>query len=654
MTMTTEQQAAVDAYNARKQKEGELKEKTPSQFVRTALQGLTFKTADEIEAFIRSAGPRDRDELLAEIRGNLKEFSKARPIAAGATEIGGALLPTIIATIMSGGTALPAVGAYLSRQAPGLGRILGSIFGTRATNTIIGGGATAGVQGGLTGAGGGENTEERIEGAVYGTLVGVPTGVVTTVGGQQIGKGLNAFIDFARRRYGERASQAVAREVQRLAKERGIDEETAYQYVKDGNLLAENATFRDIMRTYRAGGGKAAEILREGLTERPSVTRKQVSDYLETSLVGGTGQNLITKQSNRINELRDKAETFYESEFRDVDVPSNMLENMKTVFRTAPQAFGAIKRAFTTGDKKFPFKMEDGQMKFDGDNLTIADAEMVRRQLQLQIRKFKKLGEGDTMKNYIRMEDELRKMIDDISPETKAARATWNKMSKEAEAYDNARDLFKSSPIMDEVEIGWNDALANGDEAIKAFRLGALTKLRQMLKPSTAPSVIKKMLNEDEPIGQALKEIFPEQNLPNMIQKLRVAKDANAAANEILGQSPTAITNALLKQQGKDYDLMDLAVDGATTLGIARLAMNILKKNAPELSEKQRGEFVTVMMSRDADEIKNIISSENGYILLEKRIKDLLGGAQAAITREETARVDAKERFENVTGFFGR
>ena len=53
--MTAEQQAAVDAYNARKQKEAALKEETPTQFVRTALQGLTFKTADEIDDSYRKA-----------------------------------------------------------------------------------------------------------------------------------------------------------------------------------------------------------------------------------------------------------------------------------------------------------------------------------------------------------------------------------------------------------------------------------------------------------------------------------------------------------------------------------------------------------------------------------------------------------------------
>ena len=650
--MTPEQQAAVDAYNKRMAEADTLKEKTPTQFTRTLLQGLTFKTADELEALIRSAGPREYNEILAEIRGNLKEFSKARPIAAGSTEIAGAVLPAIVATIMSGGAALPAVGAYLSKSAPNLSRMLGSIFGTRATNTIIGGGAAAGAQGALTGLGGGENLEERIEGGIYGGVVGVPTGMATTVGGNVIGKGVNAFIDFARRNYGERASQAVAREIQRIAKERGIDEDTAYQYVKDGNMLAENATLRDIMRTYRAGGGQAAETLRTGLTERPSVTRKEVSDYLEKTLVGGTGENLVTKQAERINELRDTSKTFYNSKFRDAVVPNDVLENMKQVFRTAPQAFGAIKRAFTTGGKEFPFKMVDGELQFSGDNLTIADAEMVRRQLYAQIKKFAKAGEGDTMSNYIRMEDDLRTLIDNISPETKAARSTWNKMTKEAEVYDTARDLFKATPVMDEVNIGWNEALANGDEAIKAFRLGALTKLRQMLKPSTAASTIKKMLNEDEPLGQALAEIFPEQNLPKMLQKLRVAKDANAAANEILGQSPTAITNALMKKQGQDYDFIDLAIDGASTLGLARLAMNLLKKNAPELTEKQRNEFVTVMLSRDAEEIKNIISLENGYLLLEKKLKDLVSGTQAGITRSQT-QMDGKERFESVTGMLG-
>ena len=654
MAITKEQQAAIDAYNKRKKEQSNLKEETPTQFARTALQGLTFKTADEIEAALRSLGPREYDEVLAEIRGNLKQFAKARPLAAGVTEVGGAVLPTIIATIFTGGGALPAIGAYLGRSAPLLGKMLGSIFGTRATNTIIGGGAVGAAQGGLTGFGGGENLEQRIEQGIYGTLIGAPMGAGSTVVGNVAMGGVNKFIDFARRRYGERASQAVAREIQRVARERGIDEETAFKYVQDGNLLAENATLRDILRTYRAGGGEAAEILRKGLSERPSVTRKEVSNYLEQNLAGGVGENLVTKQANRIDEVKETAKTLYNSEFRDVDVPDAILENMKQVFRNAPQAFGVIKRAFTSGGKKFPFKLEDGQLKFEGDNLSIADAEMVRRQLQIVAKKFQREGEGDTMGNILEMEGQLRRLIDNISPETKKARQTWNQMNTEARAYDGARDLFKNTPVIDEVQIGWNTALANGDEAIRAFRLGALTKISQMLKPSTSASAIKKMLNEDEPLGQALAEIFPEQNLPEMLKKLQVAKDANAAANEILGQSPTAITNALLKKQGQDIDLLDVAFDGASTIGLARLAMKILKRNSPELSEKQRSEFVTVLLSNDANEIKSIISSENGYLLLEKKLKDLVKGGQAAFLRAGTTTVDPKQKFENVTGMFGR
>ena len=130
-------------------------------------------------------------------------------------------------------------------------------------------------------------------------------------------------------------------------------------------------------------------------------------------------------------------------------------------------------------------------------------------------------------------------------------------------------------------------------------------------------------------------------------------QDANAAANEIL-TSPTAITNALLMKQGQDIDLLDVAFDGASTIGLARLAMKILKRNSPELSEKQRSEFVTVLLSNDANEIKSIISSENGYLLLEKKLKDLVKGGQAAFLRAGTTAVDPKQKFENVTGMFGR
>ena len=52
----------------------------PTQRVRAAAQGLTFGTADEIEARARSlATGRPYQEVLAEIRGGLEAYREARP-----------------------------------------------------------------------------------------------------------------------------------------------------------------------------------------------------------------------------------------------------------------------------------------------------------------------------------------------------------------------------------------------------------------------------------------------------------------------------------------------------------------------------------------------------------------------------------------------
>jgi hypothetical protein len=141
-----------------------------------------------------------------------------------------------------------------------------------------------------------------------------------------------------------------------------------------------------------------------------------------------------------------------------------------------------------------------------------------------------------------------------------------------------------------------------------------------MLSGGTAAGTIKKLLDEDNAQGQLLREIFPEQNLPEMLRRLSVAKEANNAANEILGQSPTAITEALVKQQGGDIDLLDLAVDGASMIGVARMIARMVKKTQPQMSPAERSEVVMLLMSQDADRIKQLLLDEGGLAKAQERV----------------------------------
>jgi len=112
-------------------------EKAPTERGRTFLQGITFGTADELEAYIRSIGSeREYEDLVNEIRGNLDSYKQARPLEAAGAEIAGAAAPAVIATILTGGGALPAIATRLPLLNNLIGRVTGRLLGTKGTSSI--------------------------------------------------------------------------------------------------------------------------------------------------------------------------------------------------------------------------------------------------------------------------------------------------------------------------------------------------------------------------------------------------------------------------------------------------------------------------------------------------------------------------------------
>src|SRR6056300_910685 len=197
MAVTAEQQAAAEKYRKRIAEQDQVREETPTQRGRAFLQGLTFGTADEIEAWLRSANDEEYEQLLNEIRGNLDAYSQARPCEAGIAEIGGAALPALVATVMTGGSALAAVGARLPKLTQLIGKATGKLFGTSGTQTITGGAVVGAGQGAATGFGTGEGGfEERLRGATGGGVIGLGTGAAGQFAGDILAKGVDVFIDW--------------------------------------------------------------------------------------------------------------------------------------------------------------------------------------------------------------------------------------------------------------------------------------------------------------------------------------------------------------------------------------------------------------------------------------------------------------------------
>lgn len=630
--MTPEQQAALEAYKQRKSQEQQMVDETPTQRVRSAAQGLLFSGADELEAFIRSAGPRQYDDLLNEIRGAVKAYQEARPVESTAFEVGGAAIPALVGALFSGGASLTAIGSRF----PAIANALKAV-GITAPETIVGAGVVGSTQGALTGFLGGETPEERMKGLVTGGVIGAPFAMGTQVAGAALQKPIIALVDAARRKYGNKAGAAVEREIQRLAQERGITADDAAQMLSEGRLLAENKTLRDIVRSYRATGGEAAAKLQEGLLPRPKQTREEVMKDLQTYLAGTADQNILKQQVARLTNLKNEADQLYNSPFAKQAVPNELLNEMQRVFSQVPSAFDEVEEALRAKGEDMFFKIVDGQIEITGTP-TIEQAERVRSAIANRADALWKSGKGMAAREVSQTEKVLRDLIDNISDDTRMARETWRDMFVQSGSFDAGRSAMKASPDIDAAEIEFEKALALGDEATKSFRMGVMSSLRRMLTTGSAASTIKKLSDEDNAQGMLLRTIFPEQNLPEMLRKLSVAKEANEAANEILGQSPTAITNALVKRQKGDVDLLDLAVENSTTIALGRLLLNMMKKAQPELTDKQRSDVVMVLLSRDADYVKSILQDESGIAKLQdyltRATSALISGTQRSVVQQ--------------------
>jgi hypothetical protein len=250
------------------------------------------------------------------------------------------------------------------------------------------------------------------------------------------------------------------------------------------------------------------------------------------------------------------------------------------------------------------------------------------------------------------LELRLRGLIDGISDDTKQARAKYNQMNNESDAFDAGRKVTTNNPDIDALEIEWDTALAMGDDAIKSFRLGVLSKLRNRLRSGQKQTVIRDMLDEEKSLFLLLEQVFPEQDIPEMLRRLSVAKEANDAATEILRQSSTAITSSLQKKAASNVDFGDLIMS-PDLYGIARIAFGIMGKTQSGLTDAQKADFVRTLVRSNADEMKSIISDTNGYSNLERYITDAISGLRKTAPRAVIQMQDPQESLNQMMGAFG-
>lgn len=631
--MNAEQEAAYAAYKKRIADEELMASETPTQKTRAVAQGLTFGFADEAEAKLRSLyDPREYEEILNEIRGSLDKYSEAYPKSSLGYELSGAALPALLATIWSGGAAAPAIFGRLAAKLP---KAVTNIIGTTAPKSLIGAGLTGAAQGAVTGVGKGETTSERAEGAVLGGLAGTVLGPAAKVATDVIGGSAIKMIDAYRRKAGDRGASVVEAELQRLVTETGGTADEIIAGIQNGTIMAENKTLLDAVRGYRAQGGTSGATLKQVMERRPIETRKGAMANLQGGLSQVDDPNVLRQMTADFDEARRLEKEAYDP-FK-IPKVSNLLQlELKEAIARVPQAGQALNKLFVARGGDAPFVVsEAGKVTFKRTP-TVEEAEIVRRVLSEVTSSEYRGGMGSVGEAIGEVESGLRRTLDVEQPNLATVREGAKTLRVAQESYKNGTSIFGKSA--DQIDVDFAEILKKGEGAVKAYRAGLMTAIRNKITTGGKQSVMKNLLDSERKEGKILRTVFPEDQLEEVLRKIDVASTSQAASNRILQGADTAITAQQIKSQGSKIgggELMEV-IASPNPINIGRVVNKFIDRTAPQLTDAERQRVINVLVSEDAAFVKNMLKDESGIAKLQEAVERLINTVKSGTTQAVT------------------
>jgi hypothetical protein len=631
--MNAEQEAAYAAYKKRIADEELMASETPTQKTRAIAQGFTFGFADEAEAKLRSLyDPREYEEILNEIRGSLDQYSEAYPKSSLGYELSGAALPALLATIWSGGGAAPVIFGRLAAKLP---KAVTNIIGTTAPKTLIGAGLTGATQGAVTGIGKGETASERAEGAVVGGFAGSVLGPAAKVATDVIGGSAIKIIDAYRRKVGDRGASVVEAELQRLVAETGGTVDEIIAGIQNGTIMAENKTLLDAVRGYRAQGGASGATLKQVMERRPIETRKGAMANLQGGLSQVDDPNVLRQMTADFDEAKRLEKEAYDP-FK-IPKVSNLLQlELKEAIARVPQAGQALNKLFGARGGDAPFVISDaGKVTFKRTP-TVEEAEIVRRVLSEVTSSEYRGGMGSVGEAIGEVESGLRRTLDVEQPNLAIAREGAKTLRVAQDAYKNGTSIFGKSA--DQVDVDFAEILKKGEGAVKAYRAGLMTAIRNKITTGSKQSVMKNLLDPERKEGIILRTVFPEDQLDEVLNKIDVAATSQAASNRILQGADTAITTQQIKNQGQKIgggELMEV-IASPNPINIGRVVNKFIDRTAPQLTDVERQRVINVLVSEDAAFVKNMLKDESGIAKLQEAVKRLINTVKSGATQSVT------------------
>jgi len=496
------------------------------------LQGLTFNTADEIEAAFRAgaiSGPEYQNQL-ARVRAGIKQYEEQYPGRAFTGELVGGLVPTaaaLIAAPFTGGATGPAAVAGATRTAaalPGLGTniLRGMGYGAASGAAAGAGGAEGGLGNRALGAtiGGGA-------GLVFGGAAPAVTSAVGTGGRKALeATGLLQPVDAA-----TKAQELIAK---KLAQEGISPQELAMRQANIVKTLgARDETLADI-------GGESMRRLARGSMAIPNAAQTDVRQMLTERAVG-TGPR-ITRDITELTAIGE----------RDINEVANEI-----IQRRALQAEPLYKQALSFGQVN-SFAIDNLLKKSKDIQNALSDARRLPQYIDLpdndmilldkaykyvgdMANEARKSGKGSRASDLDNLRVSLLNAISDKDTGVPVYREAVKVFADESLLKDalemGSKNFLKKTPSAISKEL----QKFPGDAEREMYRLGAVQSLRdEIYGMRETANIADKFLNNRE-MRDRMKTIFNSTGeYEAFVKNLERERQMAVTRSRIEGGSPTA------------------------------------------------------------------------------------------------------------------
>ena len=653
--------------------------------VKLGLQGLLFNFSDEGFAALQAmASDLSYDDAVAAERKILEEARQKDPTGALVAELGGALVPSLVSMAFTGGASTPLVLANLAK--------IGVSGGKTALRRAARGTAIGGAEGLVAGVGAAEgDIGDRLTDT--GTLISTATGAAArplmgAAGSgvkKLVGKVADITVGMPFRKLVNKLGKAETAELNRVIDESGLSADEIIRRSAAGETIAEmSESVRDSLKAiYNAAGegreeistalrrrgteqpAKAMSTLQEGLTPKPLLTAGEGGVRVPESgqmvgtgaglvKVGGSG-NILKYFGKGIKDLKTDEGKAYDEIFARGVGPSEELNEAVLDILTAQKRLRPKINALMEASGKpklFDINKETKQLELTRD-VDLETGEILRRALNDRATSAFQSGEGAMGQAVSNLERDIRKVLDDISPDLQKTRAQWAAISSSAEAFDEGSKILTRSA--DQVEVDFEKILGKGDDAVAAFRMGYASALRNKKSASNVTTLFRNLNDAGRKEQQILNTIYPGDSLDEAVKKINLADAAIQTRNAVLGGSPTQKTQAAAGKIGSLNTVANL-VEMVTSpmrapMAAFRLIRDFAGRKAENLSPEQLTNVAKMLIEEDPEVLSRVLRNKDSFSQLASKYNEIVdglvsGAVQASTTvtsgdiqREESPRV---------------